>query len=70
MTLHHIMEAIVTINSILNDTVSLIGNVLAIVFYIAFSPLICLLMLVYPEPEDPREEPKEEEEGLVNKLRF
>jgi len=65
------MEAIVTVNSILNDTVSLIGNVLAIVFYIAFSPLICLLMLVYPEPPEPEdpEEPREEE-GLVKKLRF
>lgn len=48
-------DALVTINSILNNTVSLVGNLLAIVFYIVFSPFICLLMLVYPEPAEPEE---------------
>ena len=49
-------DACVTLNKIINDTVSLIGNIIAILFYIAFSPFICILLLlypsVYPEQED------------------
>ncbi len=49
-------DACVTLNNILNYTISLIGNLLSMVFYIVFSPFICLLMLVYPtetvEPEE------------------
>lgn len=48
-------NALVTINKVLTDTVSLIGNIIAIVFYIVFSPFICLLMLIYPEPAEPEE---------------
>lgn len=61
------MEAIVTLNKIINDTVSLIGNLIAIVFYIVFSPFICLLMIIYPEQEP---EPEELEELVEPKLRF
>ena len=50
----------VTLNSIFNNTVSLVGNLLSIVFYIVFSPFICFIMLVYPESE--RAEPEELEE--------
>ena len=46
-------NVLVTINKVVNYTVSLIGNIIAIVFYIVFSPFICLLMLVYPEPAEP-----------------
>ena len=48
-------NVLVTINKVVNYTVSLIGNIIAIVFYIVFSPFICLLMLVYPEPAEPEE---------------
>lgn len=59
-------NVLVTINKIVNFTVSLVGNLLSIVFYIVFSPFICLFMLVYPEPAEPEElvelmEPEEPE---------
>ena len=71
-------NVLVTINKILNDTVSLIGNLLAIIFYIVFSPFICLIILVYPaepaesaEPEELIElvESEEPEESKLN-IRF
>ena len=67
-------NVLVTINKVLTDTVSLIGNIIAIVFYIVFSPFICLLMLIYPEPADPEEleelmEPESEESKKIT-IRF
>ena len=67
-------NVLVTINKVLTDTVSLIGNIIAIVFYIVFSPFICLLMLIYPEPADPEEleelmEPESEESKKIS-IRF
>jgi len=67
-------DACITLNNLLNYTVSLIGNLLSIVFYIVFSPFICLLMLVYPsEPAEPEElvelvEPEESRE--ITTIRF
>ena len=52
-------NVLVTINKVVNFTVSLIGNLLSIVFYIVFSPFICLLMLVYPTKEGEQGEPEE-----------
>jgi hypothetical protein len=73
-------DVLVTINKIVNFTVSLVGNVLAIVFYIVFSPFICLLMLIYSEPAEPEElvelmEPEEpfeqsEESKKITPIRF
>lgn len=48
-------DACITLNNILNHTATIVGNLLSIVFYIVFSPLICLLMLAYPEPAEPEE---------------
>ena len=61
-------DACVTLNNIIYDSVSLIGNLIAIVFYIVFSPFICLLMIIYPE-SDP-DELEELEELVEPKLRF
>jgi len=52
-------NVLVTTNKILNYTMSLIGNIITLLFYIVFSPFICLLMLIYPtkeqgEPEELR----------------
>jgi len=73
-------DACITLNNILNYTATLFGNLLAIVFYIVFSPFICLIMLVYPsepaepeelvelvEPEDPFEQ-SEESKAIMRKL--
>lgn len=67
-------NVLVTINKLVNFTVSLIGNIIAIVFYIVFSPIICLLMLIYPEPAEPEElvelmEPESEESKKIS-IRF
>lgn len=59
-------DVVVTTNKILNYTMSLIGNILTLLFYIVFSPFICLLMLVYPtkegEPEELRRLVEEEDD--------
>jgi len=55
-------NVLVTINKVLNYTATLVGNLLAIVFYIVFSPFICLIMLVYPTEQAEPEEPEELEE--------
>lgn len=52
-------NVLVSTNKILNYTMSLIGNIITLLFYIVFSPFICLLMLIYPtkeqgEPEELR----------------
>lgn len=67
-------DACITLSNILNYTVTLFGNLLAIVFYIVFSPFICLIMLVYPsepaepeEPDDPFEQSEESKE-IMRKL--
>lgn len=73
-------NVLVTINKVLNYTATLVGNLLAIVFYIVFSPFICLIMLVYPteqaepeelvelvEPDDPFEQSEESKE-IMRKL--
>lgn len=73
-------NVLVTINKVLNYTATLVGNLIAIVFYIVFSPFICLIMLVYPteqaepeelvelvEPDDPFEQSEESKE-IMRKL--
>lgn len=67
-------DACITLNNILNYTASLIGNLLAIVVYIVFSPFICLIMLVYPseqaEPEELVELVEPEESREITTIRF
>lgn len=55
-------DACITLNNILNYTATLVGNLLSIVFYIVFSPFICLIMLVYPTEPEPEADPEELEE--------
>jgi len=53
-------NVLVTTNKILNYTMSLIGNIITLLFYIVFSPFICLLMLIYPTKEQGEQgEPEE-----------
>ena len=52
-------DVVVTTNKILNYTMSLLGNIITMLFYIVFSPFICLLMLVYPTKEGEQGEPEE-----------
>jgi len=64
-------DVVVTTNKILNYTMSLIGNIITMLFYIVFSPFICLLMLVYPtkeqgEPEELKRLSMVEEEDDEN----
>ena len=45
-------DVLVTTNKILNYTASFIANIITLLFYIVFSPFICLLMLIYPTKEE------------------